>query len=161
MLEEGYPTTDEDRCNPAAVIDSFLEEDTSGNRVADEGKRSRSRRDQAYISMAQGKEEGKEADRHSGEAAEEARIAKYGQCRAEEAAARFDHIEVTDMTKGGSDEDVTSCGRSDIHGQHRREFEAGHGGDQCFTPCCATVPDIGTDTWETGSIRGSGVAFSV
>ena len=65
------------------------------------------------------------------------------------------------MPEGGSDEDVTSGGGSDVHGQHRREFEAGHGGDQCFTPCWATVPDIGTDTGEAGSIRGSGLAFSV
>src|SRR6185312_3295614 len=85
MLEKRYSATDEDGGDPATAIDTFLEEDACGNRVADEGQRSRGGRDQADIGMAQGKEEGKEADRHSGEAAEEARIAKHGKCRAKEA----------------------------------------------------------------------------
>src|ERR1700728_3607408 len=49
VLEERHSAADEDGRHPAAAVDTFLEEDAGGDGVGDEGERSGSGRDQAYI----------------------------------------------------------------------------------------------------------------
>src|ERR1700759_5333183 len=99
VLEERNSAADKDCCHPAAAVDAFLEEDARSDRVADEGKRSGGGRDQAHIGMAQRKEKGEEGDCHGGEAGEKARITQHRKGCAEKAAARFDDIEIADLTE--------------------------------------------------------------
>ena len=96
MLEERDTTADEDGSQPPPAIDIFMQQILCGQRIADEGEGTCRRGDEADVRMAEGEEQGEEAEGHPYHSGHEAAFTHYGPDRAAQASSRFDLVQVAD-----------------------------------------------------------------
>src|SRR5450755_1375044 len=76
-LEQRDATADEHRCQPAPAIDVLVQHPLRRNCIADESERTSRWSNQAYVRVAQRKEEREEAQRHAGGSSQEAALAYH------------------------------------------------------------------------------------
>ena len=96
VLEECDTTADKDRSQPPPTIDIFMQQILCGQGIADKGEGTCRRGDEADVRMAEGEEQGEEAEGHPYHSGQEAAFTDHGPNRAAQATRRLDPVQVAD-----------------------------------------------------------------
>jgi hypothetical protein len=100
-------------CDPSAAVDSFVEEDSGGEGVADEGQGCGGGGYEAYISPGEGEEETEEGDGHEGYAEDEILVAQDSTDQGQQSAAAALGPDVPDLFHGAGEKHVSDDGGED------------------------------------------------